>query len=99
MSVNISYVTVSSICKQRQLASIPSPPIRPLESSHLWDPHTRLPRIDILKEHFRIEGALHAHDALHIIDTATNLFASEPNMLEVADPVTVVGDIHGQYYD
>eukprot|EP00759_Apiculatamorpha_spiralis_P049700 PhF_6_TR4432/c0_g1_i2/m.5999/K04348/PPP3C, CNA; serine/threonine-protein phosphatase 2B catalytic subunit len=52
MSVNISYVTVSSICKQRQLASIPSPPIRPLESSHLWDPHTRLPRIDIHGQYY-----------------------------------------------
>ena len=23
----------------------------------------------------------------------------EPNVLKVQDPITVVGDIHGQYYD
>lgn len=29
----------------------------------------------------------------------TDLFASEHNLLKLKDPITVVGDIHGQYFD
>jgi len=28
-----------------------------------------------------------------------NIIKAEPNILKIQDPVTVVGDIHGQYYD
>jgi serine/threonine-protein phosphatase 2B catalytic subunit len=27
------------------------------------------------------------------------VFKKEPNLLALSDPVTVVGDLHGQYYD
>jgi serine/threonine-protein phosphatase 2B catalytic subunit len=30
---------------------------------------------------------------------AMNMFRREPNLLQLKDPVTVVGDIHGQFYD
>lgn len=28
-----------------------------------------------------------------------NLIEKEPNVLSIEDPITVVGDIHGQFYD
>jgi serine/threonine-protein phosphatase 2B catalytic subunit len=34
-----------------------------------------------------------------IIEKATALFAAEPNILDVKAPVTVCGDVHGQFYD
>jgi serine/threonine-protein phosphatase 2B catalytic subunit len=30
---------------------------------------------------------------------ASTLFRREPNLIELQDPVTIVGDIHGQFYD
>ena len=36
---------------------------------------------------------------LKLIEVATSLFQLELNLLSLQDPVTVVGDIHGQYYD
>ena len=34
-----------------------------------------------------------------IITLTTQLFRQERNLLDIKDPVTVVGDIHGQYHD
>ncbi|OMJ77764.1 hypothetical protein SteCoe_22554 [Stentor coeruleus] len=53
----------------------------------------------VLKEHFTKEGRITKADALKIISTAAQLLKSEPTLIMLQDPITVVGDIHGQYYD
>lgn len=39
------------------------------------------------------------HEIKHICSKARELFLAQPSMLELAAPVKVVGDIHGQFYD
>lgn len=58
-----------------------------------------LPNCEFLKDHFFNEGRLKEDQAIRILRDATELLASEPNLLEVPSPVTVCGDVHGQYYD
>ncbi|CUM47123.1 uncharacterized protein AC631_03508 [Debaryomyces fabryi] len=58
-----------------------------------------LPNCEFLKNHFIHEGRLHEEQAIRILRDASDLLASEPNLLDVPAPVTVCGDVHGQYYD
>lgn len=58
-----------------------------------------LPRDDVLLDHFKQEGRVATDVAQRIITTATALFKQEPNVVDVPAPVTIVGDIHGQFFD
>ncbi|CAD6945764.1 unnamed protein product [Tilletia controversa] len=57
------------------------------------------PDIAFLKNHFYREGRLTEDQALFILRRATEILRKEPNLLEVDAPITVCGDIHGQYFD
>uniref|UniRef100_A0A8C9IJ86 Serine/threonine-protein phosphatase n=1 Tax=Piliocolobus tephrosceles TaxID=591936 RepID=A0A8C9IJ86_9PRIM len=53
----------------------------------------------ILKDHLRKEGKVSKEDCLEIIKKVIDIVSNEPNLLRLQDPITIVGDIHGQYYD
>ncbi|KAI1005229.1 Serine/threonine-protein phosphatase 2B catalytic subunit [Podosphaera aphanis] len=57
------------------------------------------PNLAFLKQHFYREGRLTEEQALFIIDEGTKVLKQEPNLLEMDAPITVCGDVHGQYYD
>jgi diadenosine tetraphosphatase ApaH/serine/threonine PP2A family protein phosphatase len=40
-----------------------------------------------------------ADDVLSILELSKQLLIKEPNMLELSDPLIIVGDLHGQLYD
>ncbi|KAG1741558.1 Metallo-dependent phosphatase-like protein [Suillus paluster] len=57
------------------------------------------PDVAFLKNHFYREGRVTEDQALWILEKATAVLRAEPNVLQVDAPITVCGDIHGQYYD
>ena len=84
--------------KERAVPSVEPPASFKPSDSDVFLPNG-LPNCEFLKDHFFKEGRLTIDQASRIIHDATDLLASEPNLLQVPAPVTVCGDVHGQYYD
>jgi serine/threonine-protein phosphatase 2B catalytic subunit len=57
------------------------------------------PNLPLLLQHLEAEGRLELDAALTIMIRGRELTAREPNMIEISTPVTIVGDIHGQFFD
>ena len=87
--------TMERVCKDVQ-----APATQPPTDEQFWSPHDRSkPNLQFLKQHFYREGRLTEEQALWIIHKGTELLHSEPNLLEMDAPITVCGDVHGQYFD
>jgi len=53
----------------------------------------------IVKEHLLREGRLDKQSALSLIDRTIEHLEQLPNLLELEAPITICGDIHGQFFD
>ncbi|KAG1179896.1 hypothetical protein G6F70_000937 [Rhizopus microsporus] len=86
--------------KDRVIKDVPAPAVAFPTDEEFWSKERPgLPDIKFLKDHFYREGRLTEEQALFILEKGTDILKTEPNLLEVGAPITVCGDIHGQYYD
>lgn len=86
--------------RERVMKDVQAPAFHTPTPEQFWsqrDPSK--PDVQFLKNHFYREGRLTHEQAKFIITSATALLRSEPNLLELDAPITVCGDVHGQYYD
>jgi len=85
---------------ERFMKEVPPPAARPPTDEQFFSPNDpSKPNLDFLKAHFYNEGRLTEEQALFILGKATNILQQEPNVLEIDAPITICGDIHGQYFD
>ncbi|KAI0028910.1 Metallo-dependent phosphatase-like protein, partial [Vararia minispora EC-137] len=71
----------------------------PTDAQLFIDGNRSRPNVAFLRDHFFHQGRLSEEHAIYLIEKGTEILRSEPNIITVEAPVTVCGDIHGQYYD
>ncbi|RSH92295.1 3',5'-cyclic-nucleotide phosphodiesterase (PDEase) (3':5'-CNP) [Saitozyma podzolica] len=85
---------------ERVVKDVQAPAMYVPTDDQFWSKEDRTkPDIAFLKNHFYREGRLTEEQALYILEKGGEVLRAEPNLLEVDAPITVCGDIHGQYYD
>eukprot|EP00921_Rhytidocystis_pertsovi_P001492 GHVQ01002563.1.p1 GENE.GHVQ01002563.1~~GHVQ01002563.1.p1 ORF type:complete len:542 (+),score=65.98 GHVQ01002563.1:102-1727(+) len=85
--------------EDRQVKDVDPPPARPISKELLYPNGSSIPSWRNLKAHLTREGRVRQEDCMDIIKSFSDITGAEPNLLRLKDPITVVGDIHGQYYD
>eukprot|EP01112_Ceratiomyxa_fruticulosa_P020213 TRINITY_DN682_c0_g1_i1.p1 TRINITY_DN682_c0_g1~~TRINITY_DN682_c0_g1_i1.p1 ORF type:complete len:488 (+),score=95.86 TRINITY_DN682_c0_g1_i1:387-1850(+) len=94
-TASLSKPTISTTA--RVMKDVPAPASDPLQHHVLFTKDG----IDIatLQAHFVREGRLLHEDVIEIVRRATEIMSQEPTLLHVDAPITVCGDVHGQYFD
>nr|ABB13418.1 calcineurin [Sclerotinia sclerotiorum] len=87
--------TMERVCKDVQAPAM----VPPTDQQFFSPQDPSKPNLQFLKQHFYREGRLTEEQALFILEEGTKVLKQEPNLLEMDAPITVCGDVHGQYYD
>jgi serine/threonine-protein phosphatase 2B catalytic subunit len=82
----------------RQVPSLEAPPYKPLSDDLMWS-EMDMPNWEVIRDHLKREGKITKEQVMRLWELSLNIVKKEPNLVYLAEPVWVVGDIHGQYYD
>ncbi|KAI9322612.1 calcineurin A [Dichotomocladium elegans] len=86
--------------KERVYTEVDAPAAKVPSDEQFWSrERPGYPDLAFLKDHFIHEGRLQEHQALHIINAVKCILSTESTLLRVPAPITICGDVHGQFYD
>ena len=83
--------------KNRKVNTVPLPYQRSLSQEQVFTKDG----VDwkTLMKFYKREGKLSKSVYENILKRAMQVLKAEPNLIKIQDPVTIVGDIHGQFFD
>lgn len=93
--INYNYLQSHSA----DFVDVPLAPTHKLTVAEVFDAKSGKPNYDTLRQHFLQEGRVEDAVALRILKDGAALLRKEPNMMDVEAPITICGDVHGQFYD
>lgn len=98
-SLTLNLPTLPNACNDRVVSELDCPAMinRTVSNDVLFK--NNLPNWKVLKEIFSREGPLTKEQCSRIIKQAIGILKLEPNLTNIDEPVCVVGDLHGQYFD
>ena len=71
---------------------------KPLTDEQFW-PDGELPDWKVLKDFMTREGKISKDQMMRLLNQTLEMFKKESNLVQIPEPICVVGDIHGQYSD
>jgi len=90
-------MSLKTVEDDRARKDVVPPPRHPLPHHKLFSESGI--NLQVLRDHLFKEGRLLKEDAMYLTRSCAALFRKEPNMLTLQDPITVCGDVHGQFFD